>query len=444
MKWIKNLVNKSPVSPLRLAAYGFDNRTRETLRMAFDGPGKRCGVLVGEDAADAAIINMDSVNARQMWESYRARYPGQPAIVMAIKDPVLNDAIYVPKPVRIDALINAVSEIRRRQMDTAVEYAEEEVASVSSSPAGLDVDRRARNRHVANAEQPAVAPAPAVTQSPVNNKTQRPANVVESAKPRVAANEADVAKPGTKRPVAQSASPSAKPAQAKGGAAAAKAPQDLFYDPQEYLQGQIHVALNMAKRLGSAVQLRVLTVDEEWRDIIIWPEAKKVMTSLTDEQLKQLCSTPLYLINYSMRKRREEDYMEVSASLKDKCEIVPLKSFLWKVSLWTSLGRLPIGVDLKAPVSLRHWPNFTRLHVIPNAMRIATLLIDRPRPLPLVVKVLDIPQSHVFAFFSAAKATGLIDDGEVDALEAQSEPPLPQKHRHHTLFGRILKRLRGE
>ena len=436
MKWIKKLVNKPPVSPLRLAAYGFDDRTTETLRMAFEGPGKRCGVLVSEESADAAVINMDSVNAMQLWTQYRDRFPHRPAIVMAIKDPGLHEAIYVSKPVRIDALINAVTEIRRRELDRGNVVDADEAAVSQATDVELDI--HSEQRQVVNAEQHVPSPTPQSAPA----QPQRSEQKAVPPKPQLVANDPSVAQAQRIQP-SKAATPAAKPVPAKSSGGAT-APQDLFYDPQEFLQGQIHAALHMATRLGSAVQLRVLTVDEEWRDIIIWPEAKKVLSTLTDEQLKQLCSTPLYLINYSVRKRKEEDYLDVSASMKDKSEIVPLKSFLWKVSLWTSLGRLPIGIDLKTPVSLRHWPNFTRLYLIPNAMRIATLLIDRPRPLPLVVKVLNIPQSHVFAFYSAAKAIGLLDTDKPDAVEIQSEAALPQKHRHHTLFGRILKRLRGE
>ena len=115
--------------------------------------------------------------------------------------------------------------------------------------------------------------------------------------------------------------------------------------------------------------------------------------------------------------------------------------FLWKVARLTSNGRLPVGMESSASVYLSHWPNFTRLPSTENAMRIAALLTEQPRPLPLVAKVLNIPKRDVFSFYCACHAIGLagVSQRSIDNI-IQTEVPSPP--RQHGLFGRLLNRLK--
>ncbi len=83
-----------------------------------------------------------------------------------------------------------------------------------------------------------------------------------------------------------------------------------------------------------------------------------------------------------------------------------LEAFLWKLALYTYGGYLPEGIDVNKPVYLKYWPNLTRLEPTPNAMRIASLLCRQPVALAFIVRILNIPQKHVFNFFAAANATG--------------------------------------
>lgn len=83
-----------------------------------------------------------------------------------------------------------------------------------------------------------------------------------------------------------------------------------------------------------------------------------------------------------------------------------LEAFLWKLALYTYRGHLPEGMEVDKPVYLKYWPNLTRLEHTPNAMRIASLLSRQPVALAFIVRILNIPQSHVFNFFAAANAAG--------------------------------------
>ena len=100
------------------------------------------------------------------------------------------------------------------------------------------------------------------------------------------------------------------------------------------------------------------------------------------------------------------------------------ESFLWKLALYTYRGYLPEGIDVNKPVYLKYWPNLTRLEPTPNAMRIASLLSRQPVALAFIVRILNIPQRHVFNFYAAANATGYAGPAvrEVDNMLLPSYP----------------------
>jgi hypothetical protein len=117
-------------------------------------------------------------------------------------------------------------------------------------------------------------------------------------------------------------------------------------------------------------------------------------------------------------------------------------AFLWKLACWASKGRYPATLDIKQPVYLKSWPNFTRLLVTPHALRIAALLIQRPRTLTSIAEILNIKPQYVFVFISAACALGLAGQArrEVDKLV---RPPEIKPNKKQGLLSRIIRKLHG-
>ena len=111
-----------------------------------------------------------------------------------------------------------------------------------------------------------------------------------------------------------------------------------------------------------------------------------------------------------------------------------------KLACWASKGRYPDFLDIKRPVYLKSWPNFTRLLITPHALRISALLIQGPRTLPNVAEVLNIKPQYVFVFISAACALNLAGQArrEVDEL---FQPPEIQPNKSQGLMSRIISRL---
>ncbi|MFC1749177.1 hypothetical protein ACFL2V_10270 [Pseudomonadota bacterium] len=400
---------------LRLSAVGFDGRSEESFKIAFKGPGKGKAVLVGEEVADGGIINMDSAGAKDLWVGFRERHPNKPAIILGVNNPGIEDSdtVFVQKPASIDQMLEAVD---RLMVDLGVGETEVVVAAPEED------------------EKPLFR-----TQSESLPSNQQPQNNIVSA-----------GKFAAKAAIAEPVAANLPAAAIKSEQNAASASTDakagnkfsLFYNPRDYLQSEMHSAADYSSNKGVAVEIWVMTGDDRWGKIIFMPGLRRVITSFSDSELKQYCSTPLSLLNHKMYRRKPKDTQELEERMDKERRGCSYESFLWKAALYTSLGRLPQGTNLGTTMHLKHWPNFTRLYPLGGSMRIATLLIDQPRTLPLIAKVLKMPVGRVFSFYSAACAIGLVETGEPMNVNL-AKSTIPKKHRDHTLFGRILKRLRA-
>ena len=161
---------------------------------------------------------------------------------------------------------------------------------------------------------------------------------------------------------------------------------------------------------------------------------------MSNKQLHAFCGLPKSLMNSRIYRRNEKETKIIQDRIETDGRGMSFESFLWKVALYTSQGRLPQGVKLEDAARLNHWPNLTRLYPVAGSVRITTLMVNQPRSLPLIAKVLKIPAARVFAFYSAAYAIG-IATGNQNVIEVDNHC-MPQRHRDHGLFGSILKRLK--
>jgi hypothetical protein len=255
---------------------------------------------------------------------------------------------------------------------------------------------------------------------------QREESPQQAAEPQQTASTAPVATPA----------PAIKPRKK----AVKKHQGSLYYNPKDYLQGEIQAAMEYSRSSGLVVELWLMCDENEWKKIVFLPRLRKVITSLSNKELWTYCSSPLTLINHKSYRRNEKETRAIQDRIESDGRGLDYDAFLWKVALYTSQGRLPSGTSLNEVAQLKQWPNLTRLYPIAGSMRIATLLVDQPRPLPMIAKVLKIPPGRVFAFYSAACALGMTG-GEMGSFDLARQS-MPQRHRDHTLFGRILNRLK--
>ncbi len=124
---------------------------------------------------------------------------------------------------------------------------------------------------------------------------------------------------------------------------------------------------------------------------------------------------------------------------RDAESLLDLEAFVWVSSLLTARGRLGRGVEVEQKISLKHWPNLTRLEQFPHIMRIAALWNQRPGTSLEIAGALDVPQRYVFAFHTAANALNLFEMDQSKLKSREKEKPKESRG----FFSRLLKRLLG-
>ncbi len=367
---------------IRLATFGFDQRAQESFRMTFKGPGKNKALLVDDQSADFGIINLDAADSKTLLEEYRRRYPGRPAIKFSVKDLQKSNSLYLKKPARVSDVLAAVDRL---------------IAKLDA------LQSRARKPGSDNV----------IVKSMVKDESKNKPAKVKAAKTD------DVVL-----------------LRRKGRS---KQKQSLYFNPKDYIQSQIHSAVDYSNMRLLVVELWLMSDQDSWKKIIFMPRLQKVITSFSDEDLRDFCTLPLSMMNHKLYRRNDRESALIQEKIEQERRGVSYEAFLWKVAILTSQGCLPHGASARKATQLKQWPNLTRLYPVAGSMRIATLMVEHPNSLLVIAKVLKMPLARVFEFYSAASAIGIVDDlnGGAD-LSKQS---FPQRHRDHTLFGRILKRL---
>lgn len=417
-------MSELPVEPLHATALGLDDRARHALRLFFQGPYDNRCVLTKEESADVSIIDLDGLGGKDLWAKHRQRYPDRPVILLSLADVDVEDALFVRKPIHRDQLIPALD--RAREL---VKKRAEKASSVSRSERP---DQGVAKPSVSNAQTDRQAPAPIVKLAVDNSGARRSQSTKVHSAPlrstsRAAARlseELDFTRP---RGVARNRRPRT-----------AGSLSDIYYRPQNHLQGHFQSAVELALEKNAPV-----CVEGVWRPITIFPDIRQVFVEESDKHLRPLCILPQRRkwpqwrkdVTVTVLDDAQSDLARQSASLQ------PIDAFTWKLALWTSRGRVPEGTSLESPVSLERWPNLTRYLMTPHALRMAALWVEQPRSLSRTIATLEISQEHVFAFYSATHAIGLVRQ-DTQGADSKTERESTEEHRQHGLLGRIMNRLR--
>lgn len=389
--------------PLLVDLIGANQRLRDTLAMVFRGPAKgRCGLATGTQA-QAVVVNLDGVGAEAEWARYRERFPARPAIVLALDDqPVEHATAVVVKPVRIDRFLTAIDRVHARLQEQAPGPAPESTAR----PQAVTLVRSKRP-----------APSPVVGLSPPEAPaTSEPEDVRTQAYGDCAVDHDRWERLCGNAPDCNLDDPALVASRRYAGST-------------RLLDCTLN-AIDASRHDGKPADVRlrgrmVMTIDTAHASAVC---------GLSDDQLAALCGTTL-----------DDDFIDVAVTAptetsQEAATSVSLDALLWKLALWTYRGQLPADAPLDQRMYLAHWPNLTRLVALPNATRIAALLVRHPMQLGRVAEALGIPQRHVFAFYGAAAAIGLMGIARRDADHLVEQTP-PEPHSRRSLLGRIAQNL---
>ncbi len=404
------MVNNSLTSKtLRVNTVGMDQRARDALDLFFRNVCHEDYSLEEGDDVDVTIIDMDAVNAEQLRAEHFERHPARPTILISLLEMDVDNGVFLKKPLQPGELKAALERIR------------ESIAATHPADAPEDAAPRT------STQEPQVSkltPSPSNTKR--NEQTTDPARQKQSRSGEIIPLFPDVLQKRVEAAPSREA-PASSPEEKK------KEKSVFLYEPMNHLQGYIERAYRLAIQHDRNVLL-----EGPWRPIIIMPETHEIWVEQSHSHLFALATMPVQPEDVTIRILEEEEPLP-----EQNGSIQPLEPFLWKLAVRTAKGRIPAGTDLRAPVSLRHWPNLSRLMPIRHALRISALWTKQPVSLMETAELLDIAPKYIFSFYSAARALGLIEQRERDREKKDSKTPSPQPPEHKGFLSKILARLRG-
>lgn len=450
--------------PLRIALLSISPHNRAILEFFFAGAGKQLFKVSSLADAETLIIDFDHAGADLEWDQ-RADI-SKPGIILSVKEINLPNTIWVPKPLTSQALTKAAEQVRILLPRTKGNSAEREVvlppttqpvapkAPPVAQPFGLGqrktrpsmfLDLGKDDADTITKPKPTIAEKPPVPKEPVRPSAPPKSLVRDSTKPElkeesadnnflnlgaVAAPEKDQAQLEQRWKLLCGIQPDVNPANAQASI--------QRFTPDNYLLKVLLNALQQAKQAGTPIQLKFDSYDQ----ILIFPNLNIAYTNfdLSSDKFATLCNTPIQAGKVHLHTPTAAEIPALEQAYRaDKAHTHDLESILWLVTLLASHGRLNRDMNIDQRWVLKHWPNLTRVENIPHVMRIAAAWQQRPGTVFELAKWLDIPQRHVFAFYTASNVLGLMamDEGKVEYQEKEE----PKKNRG--LFSRLLKRLLG-
>lgn len=402
-------MKKTEIAPIKVALYGMDPRSYRTMELYLKGPCKGIAIVVDEAEADIDIIDADFATAGEILETRRQKTPQRPIILLSLQTLNVENTHFVQKPVKADQLSAVLHKLKPSSTDD----------KKAQQPIPKPTD------NLQAVKTPFVVDDGNNAEEPTTSHLHRPKPEAEKAvKKRVMFEDNEggyAAFLGTLPGIDFN-----DPAQLVNAS----------FDPKVYFLGCVLSAYKIASDKKQALQLNSV-----WKPLMIFPDTKQVWLDADDKQLRAFAGIQqnktfagnMRLVPVDAHAFRRDIGLE---------KFQDMDAFIWKLAIWTSKGRFPVGLYPDHPVYLKYWPNFTRLLLIPEALRICALLIKAPRTPFDIIKSLDVKPQYVFAFISACHSLGILGRSErkIDEIIA----PEPPKHdKKQGLLGKILQKLRA-
>jgi hypothetical protein len=388
-------MKKSGSVPIKVALYGMDPSSYKAMKFYLKGPCRGIAEVVEEAEAEIDIIDADFPRAGDILESRRQNTPQRPIVLLSLQTLKIENTHFVAKPVNAKELIATLTrlgEIKNQQDSMILETLSKDELVV------LETDIKPQ------IQRPQAQPSRQKRSAFLDN---------EGGYTTFLGTLSDI----DFNDIAQL--------------------RNASFNPKNYLLGYVLSAIKVSNHQGSAYQLNSI-----WKPLLIFPDTRQIWLDADDKQLRAFAGIEQNKIHTGNIGLMPID-PSATALAKNPDKFQDMDSFIWKLALWTSKGRFPSDIDPYHPVYLKHWPNFTRLLLIPDAMRMAALLVEGARSPLEMVKVLRVKPQYAFAFISACRSLGILVPAKSKTDEIViSEPPKPNKKQ--SLFSKILHKLRGE
>jgi hypothetical protein len=397
-------------NPLKVALHGMDDRSYKMMAMYLRGPCKGVATVVNSNVAEIDIFDADSISGQKLLLEHAHKSDLRPVIVLSLNDRAYENAFHVKKPVKTDDMLKVFAQARL----LLEQKSKPESSNVGSVDKLTEVFNNVNVATVADPEKPVLKKY--VIETDEQKKTSKHQAAMQLNEKGFGAFIGNVPGIDVNDP---------------------KQFVKASYNPKDYFQGYVESAYKVSREKGQNRQL-----NSGWNPLIIFSSNNEVWLDVDENQLRAFSG--IAIKNTLGSKMSVTPLSQEMVDFDKNLErFQSMDAFLWKIACWASKGRYPSTIDIKQPVYLKSWPNFTRLLITPHALRIAALLIQGPRTLPNVAEVLNIKPQYVFVFISAACALGLAGQVKRDADVLVQSPEI-KPNKNQGLLRRILSTLLGK
>ncbi len=380
--------------PLQVVLHGMDGRTHKTMIIYLQGPCKGAAVVVEDIDAEVDIIDADFASGRDVLEKIHAKKDSRPVIVLSREQLQLENTLYVEKPIHLADMLGAIKHaatiIKAKGLTKTAPKTQATTGDKENSSRPVDSDERGKTSKHKTAMQ--------MNESHFSSYIGIISGVDFNDKEQV---------------------------------------KKACYSPKNYFQGYVLSAFKVSKTKGRMIQL-----NSSWKPLLIFPHSHEIWLDADDAQLRAFAS--LEMNRATGAKLTITALNSKVAGVQEKLErFYDMDAFIWKLAIWTSKGRYPQAIDIRRPVFIKRWPNFTRSMITPHALRITALLIEGPRTMLNLSEVLAVKPQYVFVFISAAYALGLVAQAERKSDDVIAPSPVVAKKKESKgLLNKILGKLR--
>lgn len=478
---------------LNIGVIGIQDRAFNALELYFSRQNKGRYVLTSTDSAQVMVADLDAVKGRQLLDEYMASHPGHPVVAFTVRDVEIDGVHLLRKPIQLDELGKALGLLHSEIIDAAKKEEQslkeqkiqdkeqklkvEEEVSIEEIPEAVPVSPVAVNEGVELAQETKHSPATVddteVIQEQLEASGMEKFDATmeiavgqnENRQPLDAVDDTEVSQEQLEVPGMEKVGIAVKVTGERKEAHLApnviesdqrlardccsggddidltdkEAIKRLFYNPNDYLQGSFQKAVRLSKHRNKAVKLDM----GRGKAMFILPTADSVILDVSDRLLRPLCVQSTNTGQHFSAAELDETEESLLARKKGQpcSEIEPL---LWKVTLWSSRGRVPFDTNLKGTVVLTNWPNFTRLIAIPQFIRMAAYWSQGEHSLFETTASLGIPQRYMLSFYSACHALNLASiSAKTDAGGDKVKTQATDNREHRSMFSKMLSHLRG-
>ncbi|MES9941376.1 MAG: hypothetical protein ABW104_19305 [Candidatus Thiodiazotropha sp. 6PLUC2] len=384
--------------PMGIALLGMSRKDKPMMELFLQRNWSSNCIVVPEHQAKLCILDLDGIEGRKLLQQQQDQYNERPLIVLSVHEKEIDGARVLRKPLRMDSLKGAIEIYRSELIQRPTESENQKPITSSKSARWRRTPSSTINQNTDTNERREVLP----------DATSQARIIQRACSLSIGTSDLD-----NKDFI-----------------------NGMYYQHTSNLQDILKQAIERCRRDSHPIRLSF----QDGKSVTLLPQSNLSVTDLNDVKLRPRC---LLTLNSNQIKIEPSINNETHLLRSYDALPLPIDALLWKITLWSSRGRLPKGASTNVAVGLRQWPNLTRLFSIPEFFRIAALWSKTPLSIARTVDTLNIEYGYVCAFFSACHALDLIQVHDADYIQSVSENSDSRKVLKSGILRRLLRRLRA-